>query len=304
MIKFIWSAVLLSFVLLLTVTIILARLNWNDEVRGRVYSIVLGGTGALLLAILSALKPSSFQKAFVAPVPFNALAGGPPLVVDSPNPRWSELAMLAKPTISKDGQTVVTVSAPTTLGEQFAFCGELIQYEVVKRIRDLSKGGRPKISITPKGAEGTLSPEMELPSGVQIPGSSYISEISKNRFSAGTSEEFYWKVAIFILPPGTKLTLDHIPASPATGAEKFVVRLQKQMFFTFDVLIEPHSSSGPGSPPASLELPEGVKQGTSAFFYRIATRAKFERLTSGSKEAGEYRAWLEWLAAKLQEQMT
>jgi hypothetical protein len=79
MIKFIWSAVLLSFVLLLTVTIILARLNWNDEVRGRVYSIVLGGTGALLLVILSALKPSSFQKAFVAPVPFNDAAGGPPL---------------------------------------------------------------------------------------------------------------------------------------------------------------------------------------------------------------------------------
>src|SRR5260370_811970 len=114
MIKFIWSAVLLSFVLLLTVTIMLARLNWNDEVRGRVYSIVLGGTGALLLAILSALKPSSFQKAFVAPVPFNAAAGGPPLVVDSPNPRWGELAILAKPAISKAGQTVVTVTTPTT----------------------------------------------------------------------------------------------------------------------------------------------------------------------------------------------
>jgi hypothetical protein len=304
MIKFIWSAVLLSFVLLLTVTIVLARLNWNDEVRGRVYSIVLGGTGALLLAILSALKPSSFQKAFVAPVPFNDAAGGPPLVVGSSNPRWGELAILAKPAILKDGKTVVTVSTPTTLGEQFTFCGELIQYEVVKRIRDLSKGGRPTISITPKGAEGTLSPGMELPSGVQIPGSSYTSEISKNRFSVSSSEQFYWKVAVFVLPPGTKMTLDRIPTSPGTGAEKFVVRLQKQMFFTFEVSIGALPSSGPGAPPASLELPEGIKQGTQTFFYQITTRAQFERLTSGSKEAGEYRAWLEWLAARLQEQMS
>jgi hypothetical protein len=190
------------------------------------------------------------------------------------------------------------------LAEQFTFCGELIQYEVVKKIRDLSKGGRPKISITQKGAEGILTPQMELPSAVEIPGNSYGSEISKNRFSNSSSEQFYWKVAVFILPPGTKMTLDRIPTSPGTGAEKFVVRLEKQMFFTFEIAIEPLPSSGPGAPPASLELPEAVKQRTQTFFYQITTRAQFERLTSGSKESGEYRAWLEWLAARLQEQMS
>jgi hypothetical protein len=304
MIRFIYTAVLLSFVLLLSVTIILARLNWNDEVRSRVYSIILGGTGALLLAILSALKPSSFQKAFVAPVPFNVAAGGPPLTGGGQNPRWDELAMLARPAISKNGQTVITVSPPTTLAEQFTFCEELVQYEVVKKIRDLSKGGRPKISITAKGAEGILTPKMELPSAVEIPGNSYSPEISKNRFSNSSSEQFYWNVAVFVLPPGTKMTLDHIPTSPGTGAEKFIVRLQKQMFFTFEISIEPLPSSGPGAPPASLELPQEVKQGTQTFFYQVTTRAQFERLTSGSKESGEYRAWLEWLAARLQEQMS
>src|SRR5258708_12302706 len=106
MIKFIWSAVLLSFVLLLTVTIVLARLNWNDEVRSRVYSIVLGGTGALLLAILSALKPSSFQRAFVAPVPFNDSAGGPPLTACVSNPLWHKLPILPHPPISKHTQPI------------------------------------------------------------------------------------------------------------------------------------------------------------------------------------------------------
>ncbi len=76
------------------------------------------------------------------------------------------------------------------------------------------------------------------------------------------------------------------------------------MFFTFEVSIEPLPSSGPGAPPAALQLPEAVKQGTQTFFYQVATHAQFERLTSGSKEAGEYHAWLEWLAAKLQEQMS
>jgi hypothetical protein len=299
MIKFIYSAVGLSFILLLSVTIILAKLNWNDEIRGRVYSIILGGTGALLLAILSALKPSSFQKAFVAPVPFNEAAGGPPLTGGGPNSRWDELAILARPAISKNGQTVITVSAPTTLDQQYSFCGELIQYEVVKKIRDLSRGGRPTISITPTGAEGALTPQMELPSGVEIPGSSYLSEISKNRFSASSSEQFYWQAALFTLPPGTKLTLDHVPATPVTGTEKFFIKLQKQMFFTFEIIIDPSLSSGPGAPPASLKMPEPVKQGTRTFFYRITTRAQFERLTSGSKEASEYRAWLEWLATSL-----
>src|SRR6266581_7308514 len=111
--KFIYSAAGLGCLLLLMVTAVLAKLNWNDEIRGRLFSIVLGGAAALLIAVLTTLKPSSFQKSFVTAVPFNDAAGGPPLTGGvTSNPRWDELAMLARPAIQQDGKTVISIAAP------------------------------------------------------------------------------------------------------------------------------------------------------------------------------------------------
>jgi hypothetical protein len=302
--KFIYIAAALSCFLLLSLAGILAKLNWNDEVRGRAFSIVLGGAAALLIAVLSTLKASQFQKSYVTAVPFNDVAGGPPLTGSTSGPRWDELAMLARPAVQKNGKTVVTISTPSP-DERFSFCGELVQYEITKKIRELSRGGRWKISITPSGAQGSLSPEMKLSNGVDVPGKTYLSQISKNRFSNSDIEQFYWNSALFVLPPEADLELEHLPTSPSTGTEKFLVRLVKKMYFRYEILIEPLASTGPGAVPPPLQgvLSPEVQQKTNTYFYQITTKATFERLTSGSKESGEYRQWLEWLSSMLQQQM-
>lgn len=304
--KFIYSAAGLGCLLLLMVTAILAKLNWNDEIRGRLFSIVVGGLAALLIAVLTTLKPSSFQKAFVTAVPFNDATGGPPLTGGvTSNPRWDEIAVLARPVIQQDGKTVISIAAPAP-DERFTFCGELVQYEIVKRIRDLSRGGRWKVAITGSGALGSLSPEMKLSNGVETPGNTYVGEISKNRFYNSDMEHHYWKIALFTLPPSTTIQLDHVQVRPEGGTENYSIRLQKKMFFKYEIKIEPLPATGPGAVPPQLQgqLPVEVQQRTNTYFFQVTTVAQFERLTSGSKEAAEYREWLEWLSSMLQQQMT
>lgn len=303
--KLIYSAAILGCLLLLAVTAVLAKLNWNDEIRGRLFSVVLGGAAALLIAVLTTLKPTSFQKSFVTAVPFDDLAGGPPLTGGvTSNPRWDELAMLAKPAIQQDGKTVVTIATPAP-DERFSFCGELVQYEVIRRIRDLTRGGRWKVGITVTGAQASLSPEMKLSNGVEVAGTTYVQEIAKNRFYNGDLQRFYWKTALFTLPPSVVIQTDH-HRSVDGSTEKFLVRLEKKMFFKYEIEISALPSTGPGAVPPQLQghLPPEVQQRTSTYFFQITTAAQFERLTSGSKEAAEYREWLEWLSSMLQQQMT
>jgi hypothetical protein len=179
-----------------------------------------------------------------------------------------------------------------------------VQYEVVKRIRDLSRGGRWKVAITGSGALGSLSPEMKLSSGVETVGTTYVGEIAKNRFYNSDGERHYWKIALFTLPPSTTTQMDH-RSSLEGSTEKFLIRLEKKMFFKYEIKIEPLPATGPGAVPPQLQgqLPVEVQQRTNTYFFQITTAAQFERLTSGSKEAAEYREWLEWLSSMLQQQM-
>lgn len=303
--KLIYTAAGLGCMLLLAVTAVLAKLNWNDEIRGRLFSIVLGGAAALLIAVLTTLKPSSFQKSFVTAVPFDDLAGGPPLTGGvTSNPRWDELAMLAKPAIQQSGKTVISIATPAP-NERFSFCGELVQYEVIKRIQKLSRGGRWKVGITVSGAQGSLSPEMKLSNVVEVAGTAYVGEIAKNRFYNGDLQHFYWKTALFTLPPSVVIQTDH-RRSAEGSAETFLVHLEKKMFFKYEIEISPLPSAGPGAVPPQLQghLSPEVQQRTSTYFFQVTTAGQFERLTSGSKESAEYREWLEWLSSMLEQQMT
>jgi hypothetical protein len=239
--KFIYSAAGIGCLLLFLVTAILSKLNWNDEIRGRVFSVVLGGAATLLIAVLTTLKPSSFQKSFVTAVPFDDATSGPPWIEGViSNLRWDKIAILARPAIQKDGKTVVSIIPPAP-EERFTFCAELVQYEIVKRIRDLSRGGRPRLTITRGQAQASLSPEMKLSTSNEIPGTTYSGEIAKNRFYDSDTERNYWKIAHFTLPPATMIQLDHV--SPPNGTEKFLIRLRKKMFFEYEIKIEPTLSS-------------------------------------------------------------
>jgi hypothetical protein len=243
------AASLIGFLLLLSATVALVVLNWSEKTLAPVLSILLVGTATTLAAVLVTLKESSIESVFTTSIVIDENAGAPLFViVDSANPkltsRLSDLVLLGRPTINRDGKAVLTMDRPIDDGQRFKFCGELLQYQVLTLIQKLQRGGWKAGQTLGASIAETRKP-LRRPSDEDYPKDKLLAIIAENRFSNSEMEQFHWKNVSLPLPKRTTLSLGYVP--PSAGGEKHVLSLRKAMFFEIEIefVIEPLAGTGP-----------------------------------------------------------
>jgi hypothetical protein len=287
--------------LLLAATVTLVKLNWSEKVMAPLFSIILGGTVTTLIATLSMLRPSLIELKFLTSVVLDTATNRPIWVttypIDTPlTRRMSELIGLGNPVRNRNGVTEATVEPPKSLDEEFSFCGELVQYQFIRTIRDIQHE-----SIAISQSDGTSTSTLHYPPSIprltKYPGNQFTPIIASNRFANSDPESFSWDNANFPLPTGTKVELAHIQSSPSYGPEDFIIRLVKPSFFRVAISIRPEFS--PGAVSRNLPLSEELKARAKTFNYKVTLRADFERLTAGNWQTESLKKWIEWLFDEL-----
>lgn len=294
-----------GFVLLLGATIALVVLNWSEKTLAPVLSILLVGTATTLAAVLVSLKESTIESAFATSIVFDTTEGAPAMVIPDPNSpkissRLSEFVSLGRPAINRDGKTVMTLQKPTSVGERFTFCGELLQYRLLRSIEKLQRGGW-KVGQLFGASTATVSKPMKLSKIQDYPGKAFLGIVAGNRFSDSDMERFAWEHGHFPLPKNTTVSLIHVASSSVVGSEKFILRLRKPLFFQIDFVVEPLGATGMGILPNGLTLAPELTARCETYQFQVTMRATFEKLTAGNSQMQEYKDWATWLFSQLRE---
>jgi hypothetical protein len=290
-----------GFVLLFVATVALVTLNWSEKTLAPVLSILLVGTATTLATVLVTLKGSTVESAFPTSVVFDTNQGAPLFVIPSQtNPkltsRLSELARLGRPMVNRDGKAVSKIEKPASTGDMFTFGGELLQYQLVSTIETLQRGGW-KAGMFFGASGATISNPMKLSNARDYSKAALLLAVANNRFSQSDMERFRWEHSRFPLPKNTTLTLVHLVSSASTGTEKYIVRLEKPMFFQINFVIEPLIGTGPGILPKGLDVDPQLAASCETYQFRITTQARFEKITAGNSQTQEYKDWAAWLFA-------
>jgi hypothetical protein len=293
-----------GFVLLLVATITLVVLNWSGKTLAPVLSIALVGVATVLVTVLATLKESTTESAFVTSVVIDVDQGAPVFLILSPeNPkltsRLSELASLGRPVVNQDGKTVATIPKPENENERFRFCGELLQYQMLKVIRKLQRGSW-QAGMRFGVANASLTNSVKTDDSVDYPGEKLTSLISQNRFSDSDMERFSWKNTQLPLPQKTELSFGY--QTPSSGPEQHTILIRRPMFFEITLKIEPLLST-PGVLPPGLGLPPDKAAQCETYQFKISMLSKFERLTAGNSLTEQYKDWTSRLFSGIQEQM-
>jgi hypothetical protein len=275
-----------GFLLLFGATVTLVFLNWSEKTLTPVLSILVVGTATTLAAVVVSLKSATVESAFTTSVVLDTVSGIPPFVNVDPNnsrlsDRLSGFVRLGQPAINQDGKTVVTIQKPNDEGERFTFCGELLQYHLLRTIESLQRGGW-KAGMSYGASTATVTKPMKLSSTQDFPGKAFLKVVAANRFSNSDMERFGWEHGHFPLPKDATVTLIHLPPSLTQGTEKFIVRLKKPRFFVIDFTVEPLLATGLGIFPkgVSAAAPE-VAARCQTYQFQVTMKATFEWITPG-----------------------
>lgn len=296
-----------GFLLLFAATAALVVLNWSEKTLAPVLSILLVGTATTLAAVLVTLKKSTIESAFPTTVVLDTSDGAPVFVIPDPaspdlTSRLSELVSLGRPVVNRDGKTISTIAKPTTESERFTFVGELLQYQLVRTIEDLQRGGWTA-GLTLGASVATVDTAMTLADGESLSNQAVLSAVASNRFSNSDMEKFHWEHGRFPLPQNARLSLVHLPTSPSTGTEKHIVRLEKPMFFRIDFIVEPLLSTSLGALPKGLVLDPHVATRCETYHFQVTMRATFEKITAGNSRSEEYKEWAPQLYSGIKEKL-
>jgi hypothetical protein len=303
----IFVAVIGGSILLFAATLALVVLNWSEKTLTPFLSILMVGTATTLAALLVTLKESTIESAFATSVVLDTNDGAPPLIIpDASSPkltsRLSELSSLGRPAINRDGKTVITVQKPTDEAERFTFCSELLQYRIIHFIEELQRGGWTA-GMRFGASIATVRKPMRLSALQDYPGKTFLSVVASNRFSDSDMERFRWEHGHVPLPKKTMVSLIHVPTSPTTGVEKFIVRFKKPLFFQIDFLIEPLLATGMSVLPPGLVLPPEIAARSQTYQFQVTMHATFDKVTAGNSQTQEYKDWANWLFSGLQEEL-
>ena len=80
--------------------------------------------------------------------------------------------------------------------------------------------------------------------------------------------------------------------------EKYIIRLEKPLFFTIDVVIEPLGGVT-GKVPNGIVFAQGVAERSETKFYQVTMRATFNKITAGNWQTEEYKNWADQLFANM-----
>ena len=301
----IYVVVSVGFVMLLAATLTLVVLNWSEKTLAPALSILLVGTVTTLATVLVTLKESSIENAFSTSVVLDVTDRAPLFINPEPtNPkltsRLSDLSSLGRPVVNRDGKTVLTIEKPANDDERFRFTGELVQYQLVRAIQKLQRGGWTA-GMFFGGSAATISTPMKLSNTQDYPKEVLLADLANNRFSNSDMERSRWEHSSFPLPKKTSLRLVHLAGGPNIGTEKYVVRLEKPMYFQIDFTVEPLLATGIGVLPNGLVLAPEMAARCQTYQLKITMKATFEKITAGNAYTQEYKDWAAWLFSNLRD---
>jgi hypothetical protein len=292
-------AAVLGFALLFSATLILVILNWGEKTYSPVFSILLVGTATMLAAVLVSLKSASIESAFTTSVVIDTTQGVPPLFILDPHnvkltSRLNDLSMLGQPAVNVDGKTVVTIQKPSTEDERFRFCAELLQYQLLLSIEKMQRGSTMAGYLF-GASTASVSKPMRLSDKVDYPGRTFLTAVAENRFSNSDVQKSRWDHGHMPLPRDTIVNLIHLPSSSVTGTEKFIVQLEKPLFFKIQFVIEPIAGTGLGTLPNGLTMDPQLAGRCQTYQFQITMNAEFRWITAGNSRTQEYKDWASWL---------
>jgi hypothetical protein len=124
----------------------LVWLNWGEKVYVPIASSLTLGTLTTFTAIFFTLKEFKINDAFVTSIIFDEQEHLPLFLIPQQSnmkftSKQSDFSSLGRPTINQGKDTVISVIRPKDFNEAVIFLGELIQYKIVKEIRDSQRGG-------------------------------------------------------------------------------------------------------------------------------------------------------------------
>jgi len=297
----------IGFALLFAVTIVLVLLNRSEKVLAPVLSILLVGTAATLAAVLAILKESKKEASFVTSVVLDTVAGAPAFITsDQGDPkltqRFSDLFLLGRPAVRRNGDAIITIAKPNTEDESFTYCQELLQYHVFHTIEKLQRGGW-RVVQTGRNVKATVSVPMKLSRVEDYPGRKFLPIVASNRFSNSDGERIWWEHGHFPLPKNATVSLIHQSSSPSTGTEKHVIRFEKPLFFQIDFAIEPLGATGEGVLPEGLHVNVETTAHWRTYPFQVTLRATFDKITACNWQTEEYKSWADWLFSGLRESL-
>jgi hypothetical protein len=294
---------ILCFAPIVFLTILLVKMNWNEELYGQWLSGILVGIVTILVTTLLMLKETTIEKKFITYVIVNNHTHLPPLINPSPTNiqqnRLSKYSRLAVPVAhDQDGRETVYFDSPENFDESIIFYEELLQYQLFKEIIEIHQettGAGQQSMEQGVVVTGFIRRPFEVSDYIKIPLKKYIPMLEKNRFSKTSYEEFSLNHSFTRLPEGTKVFFERIPSSESRGVEKHKIILQKRFFFTIEIIIESFGATGGGSLPAGINIPSQDIENYSTYVFPITLKAKFEQLTAGNWRTEEYKGWVNWI---------
>jgi hypothetical protein len=297
-------------VLLLLATTVLLRFNWNEKIYGPFFTILGVGLATALATILFGLHETKVESAFVTSMVFDIQNNEPAYVqVTEENHklgmRLMELHFL-KPfpfrLMPAGPPQDIEIKKPANDEERQSYCGEILQYYLLQSIQKLQQGRIERLTVTKTSFLTATPVPFKLSKITDYGHGALLPIVAGNRFSIGEQQERWWKSSSFPLPSGTVISLVHETASSASP-EKFIVRLTKPHYFQIDVAVQIIGVTDIGVLPKGVVLQEGQKdENFRTYHAQIFTSATFDKLTAGSKETEEYKAWANWLFNNLEEQ--
>jgi hypothetical protein len=290
--------------LLLLATGLLVHLNWSAKIYGPVFSILLLGIATTLATVFTLLKESRIESAITTEVMIDSQDGAPPIfVMENPensrlSERYSELGMLGHPAVKNPaGGAAIITSRVNSESEPFAFGGELLQYYILKMVEKFQRGGS-KFGFIGGTADSSVNLPLKVSRLEDHPGSDFLGIIAANRFSNSDREQSLWQHGHMPLPEGAGLSLPHEKPPAGGGAEKYIVRIQKPLFFEVDIAVSPLGGINAGMP-KGIQLDPAVAARCTTYFYQVTMSATFYKITAGNWQTEEYKHWVSQLFEKL-----
>jgi hypothetical protein len=305
------GSVLAGFSLLLAGTIGLVVLNRSKEALALLGLVV--AVGLALATLLLSLRGSTLAPAFPTSVVLDTVDGAPPLVMRDASDfkimqKFSEFYHLTRP-LARGSDAAVweqgeTIAIPDGYDEKraFAFCGELLQYQILAMMLKLQAGGH-MVGMAGGTAISEVYTPFHLSKIYKYPGKELLPTIVQNRFANNDGQRALWEAARLPLPPNTTLELLHEPALQTGGADRFIIRMEKPLFFRIELIIQQLGTRSRGVLPPGFKLNAPIAARCQTFDFRVEMQALFRWVTAGNWETQEYREWANWLFGRLQENL-
>ena len=299
MYRIIFYLVVICLVLLISITIFLVILNWNDKVKNTLLPILLIGTATTLATVLLLLRDSKSESSIVTSIVYNVDDKYIPNIpfdekIDNSKKLQDIIASTGINKITFKDKPLIIYDTPKNINEIQNLLKELILYQNLKLIADIQYH-QIGVSQYTWGVDTFIHEPIKVKGLVHYKGTEFLDELNKFRFLKNPSEKFGWERKSIKLPKGTKIIFDK---------DNSKLILKKNYYFEFEIMVKPFGSTGKGNIPATLKIPKEIKDKCSTFTFQLNFKVNYDKLTAGNWKKEEYEKWIDWIIEQISNQFS